>query len=267
MCTKSVLLLSRVWTGRFISFRDAGGIGPDKDRELGAFVRAKHGVKLVSTQGDFAEWHRRKEGEAPFESGDVVGFHNGVISRVIQQRTTMLGVISRMAVIEGSLPPKDVRHLYDTVAYMGVVPVKLSMEPAPDPEDFYTGAVLRPSGYNDGTAILVPRKKLMEEAEQRGVYAGTAAGRVGVLLANDAEGGTELETAPLVPGVRGGHKLVTALVVNPTETVPLPQACWEVWLRRFGDLLWGMIAMMAVVLVLLSLRSIGWISLGQPSLR
>lgn len=252
------------WTGRFISFRDASGTGPDKDRELGAFVRAKNGVKLVSTQGDFAEWHRRKDGEAPFEGGDVVGFHNGMISRVIHPRATMLGVVSRMAVIEGSLPPQDVRHLYDTVAYTGVVPVKLSMQPPPKPEDFYTGAVLRPSGYNDGTAILVPREKLVEEAEMRGIYAGTAAGRVGVVLGCTRlhDGDTELETAPLVPGVRGGHKLVTALVVNPTETVPLPQACCDVWLQRLGDLLWGLIAIVAVMLVLLTLRSLGWISLG-----
>ena len=117
-------------TGRFISFREASDTGPD--RELGAFQRAGNGVKLVSSQGDFAEWHRRKEGEAPFESGDVVGFHNGVISRVIHPRATMLGVVSRMAVIEGSLPPEGVRHLYDTVAYTGVVPVKLSMQPPPE---------------------------------------------------------------------------------------------------------------------------------------
>lgn len=249
--------------GRFISFRDAGGTGPNKDRELGAFVRHNNGVKLVSTQGDFAEWHRRAEGEAPFESGDVVAFRNGVISRVIHRSATMLGVVSRMAVIEGSLPPKDVRHLYDTVAYAGVVPVKLSMSPPPKAEDFYTGAVLRPSGYNDGTAVLVSREKLMEEAERRGIYAGTAAGRVGVLLGS-TEGGTELVTAPLVAGPRAeGHKLVTALVVNPTETVPLPQACCDLWLRRLGDLIWGLIAIVAVMLALMAMRSLGWISLDK----
>ena len=102
--------------GRFISFRDAGGTGADKDRELGAFVRHINGVKLVSSQGDFAEWHRRQEGEAPFESGDVVCFRHGVISRVIHPRATMLGVISRMAVVEGSLPARHERHLFDTVA-------------------------------------------------------------------------------------------------------------------------------------------------------
>jgi hypothetical protein len=224
-------------------------------------VREGNGVKLVSTQGDFAEWHRRKEGEAPFEGGDVVGFHNGAISRVIHPRAPMLGVVSRMAVVEGSLPPKEVRHLYDTVAYTGVVPVKLSMEPPPKEEDFYTGAVLRPSGYNDGTAILVPREKLVQEAEQRGTYTGAAAGRVGVLLGT-VDGGTELVTSPVVPGVRGGYKLVTALVVGPTETVPLPRACCDIWLERLGDLLWGLIAVVAVMLVLLSLRALGWVSLG-----
>lgn len=224
-------------------------------------MREGNGVKLVSTQGDFAEWHRRKEGEEPFESGDVVGFHNGVISRAIHPRATMLGVVSRMAVVEGSLPAEDVRHLYDTVAYTGVVPVKLSMHPPPKAEDFHTGAVLRPSGYNDGTAILVPREKLVKEAEQRGSYFGPAAGRVGLLLGT-ADGGTELVTSPVVHGVRGGYKLVTAVVVNPTETVPLPRACCDIWLQRLGDFLWALIAMVAVMLVLLSLRSLGWVNLA-----
>jgi hypothetical protein len=111
--------------------------------------------------------------------------------------------------------------------------------------------------------VLVSREKLMEEAERRGIYAGTAAGRVGVLLGS-TEGGTELVTAPLVAGPRAeGHKLVTALVVNPTETVPLPQACCDLWLRRLGDLIWGLIAIVAVMLALMAMRSLGWISLDK----
>eukprot|EP01047_Picozoa_sp_COSAG01_P037876 COSAG01_NODE_3038_length_6684_cov_114.904480_5_plen_102_part_00 len=66
--------------------------------ELGAIVQQGTGVTLESAQGDFAEWHRRCEGEPPLEEGDVIGFDGqGLISR----RTagaTMLGVISRKAV-------------------------------------------------------------------------------------------------------------------------------------------------------------------------
>lgn len=132
------------------------------------------------------------------------------------------------------------------------------MSPSPTSDDYYTGAVLRPSGYNDGTAILVPREKLIEEAERRGIYAGTAAGRVGVLLGG-MDGGSELETTPLMPGPRAGYTLVTALVVNPTETVPLPQACCDLWLRRVGDLIWAIISVVVVILALMALRSLGWI--------
>eukprot|EP01046_Picozoa_sp_COSAG06_P093490 COSAG06_NODE_39679_length_410_cov_0.479100_1_plen_61_part_10 len=53
-----------------------------KAMELGAIVRSDEGgVKLSSTQGDFAEWHRLAEGELPLAEGDVVGFRRGVISR------------------------------------------------------------------------------------------------------------------------------------------------------------------------------------------
>ena len=37
----------------------------------------------------------------------------------------LLGVISRRAVIEGSAPAKEERDDYDTVAYTGIVPVRV----------------------------------------------------------------------------------------------------------------------------------------------
>eukprot|EP01048_Picozoa_sp_COSAG05_P012705 COSAG05_NODE_1295_length_5251_cov_4.221273_1_plen_610_part_00 len=151
-----------VWSShKFISFQS---LRPDEEgMELGALDRGTDGgLKLQSSQGDFAEYYRRAPGEMPFEEGDVVGFRSGMLTRKTDG-CTMVGVISRMAVVEGSGPPAKERHLYDTVAHCGLVPVKLSVRPAagmkaaqcqcPGPQ---VGQVLTPSGFNDGTAVLTP---------------------------------------------------------------------------------------------------------------
>ena len=52
----------------FLSFQS------NERKELGALERNGEGVKLSSTNGDFAEYHRRVVGEPEFEEGDVVGF-------------------------------------------------------------------------------------------------------------------------------------------------------------------------------------------------
>eukprot|EP01047_Picozoa_sp_COSAG01_P018244 COSAG01_NODE_984_length_12344_cov_215.085362_14_plen_227_part_00 len=83
---------------KFMSFQVTPGPGGASEIELGAIVRQGSGITLESAQGDFAEWHRRKAGEPPFQEGDVIGFdRRGLISR----RTAgaiMLGVISRKVV-------------------------------------------------------------------------------------------------------------------------------------------------------------------------
>lgn len=194
---QAVLDIHAAPSRKFISFQGVAASGDGI--ELGAIVRHNGGVTLESKQGDFAEWHRRAADEDPFEEGDVVGFRRGRISRKTHN-CGMLGVVSRKAVVEGSAPPEGERHLYDTVAYSGVVPVKLSRRKAelgcdcPTPQ---TGQLLAPSGRNDGTAILVPATESVS--------------RVGILLD---------EYAALEDGKGDdSHRLVTMVVVAPTETV------------------------------------------------
>ena len=188
---------------KFIAFKSST-VG-EEGMELGAVVRGdrgKGGVKLQSSQGDFAEWYKRAAGEAPMEEGDVVGFRRGRITRKTGG-CGMLGIVSRKAVVEGSAPPEPVRHLYDTVAHCGVVPVKLSLRgkigdlkcecPAPR-----AGQLLTPSGRNDGTAALV--------------QAAEGVSRVGILLDDSAP--PELAA----PEVGAGYQLVTVLVVAPPDT-------------------------------------------------
>ncbi len=120
----AVLDLVQNCGSKFISFQtqDDG-----KAIELGVIEKGGDGIKLSSAQGDFAEWHRRVPQEPPFREGDVVGFtKRGEITRqCTASGSMMLGVVSRSAVVEGSTPPVAERHLYESVAYTGVVPVRV----------------------------------------------------------------------------------------------------------------------------------------------
>ena len=210
--------------------------------ELGAIVRQKNGVTLESHQGDFAEWHQRKAGERPFTEGDVVGFGlRGEISRETNG-AFMLGVISRQAVVDGSLPTAGMREQFDTVAYMGIVPVKVRRDGCPHgPCD---GDLLVPSGRNDGTAVVVAgdsQKTTM------------ASQKLGVVLQ-----GCEWSQKS-----HGEYELVSCAVISPTETINGDKV-----VRRPRPALWSCIT------VLLTLTIVGCVvvfgvdeGVIQPSMR
>ena len=195
---------------RFISFAatSSSGQGGKADIELGAIVQAGNGVKLESAQGDFAEWHRRQDGEPAFAEGDVIGFGaDGTLSR----RTTaagcrMFGVVSRKAVVEGSAPPQAERGDYDTIAYTGVVPVKV-LRPIGGSSDSTGvlmagpagGDILVPSGRDDGTAVVVSGRSRQGLARRPQL--------VGMVLA-----ATEWTVLP------GEVQLVSAVAVSPGES-------------------------------------------------
>ena len=208
------LLLRAGARQKFISFETEPTASTRSNSiELGAVVRAgEGGVKLVSTQGDFAEWHRLANGEPPLSEGDVVGFHRGRISRNTRN-VNMLGVVTRKAVVEGSAPPADERHHYDTIAYQGVVPVKVSGQPraglsscdCPTPQ---AGQLLVPSGRHDGAAVLVPPSEGLS--------------RVGILL--DAADNLNASGSADV-----SWSLMQAVVVSPAETVVGSRRAAKLW--------------------------------------
>ncbi len=197
------LLLRANERQKFVSFEaEPTGDMPD-GIELGAVERAPNGgVKLVSAQGDFAEWHRLVDGEPPLSEGDVVGFHRGRISRSTR-RCAMLGIVTHKAVIEGSAPSTQERHLYDTVAYQGVVPVKVlnrrQVGASCDCTDPRAGQLLVPSGRHDGTATLV-------SAAQR-------VSHIGILLDSPVPNKDHSSDDP------DAWSLMQAVVVTPAETV------------------------------------------------
>jgi hypothetical protein len=212
----------------FISFRSESVASDETGMELGAIVRnsgsesTRDGIKLESPQGDFAEWHRLEDGELPLAEGDVVGFRRGRISRVTHG-CDMLGVVTRKAVVEGSAPGIEDdatsrnRQLWDTIAYSGVVPVKLVdgknapslsyMCECPAP---HAGQVLVPSGRNDGTAVL------------SSVGYSDVSARVGILLENSYTGGCSEAEGRRDENIAASFRMVLAVVVTPAETVRRP---------------------------------------------
>lgn len=218
---------------RFISFQmDSASHDrtPGMSIELGAIVKHGKGVKLESGQGDFAEWHRKRKGEPPFEEGDVVGFDGrGQISR----RTNgarMLGVVSRKAIVEGSAPLGAERADFDVVAYVGVVPVKVLRRTTdlcdrPSQTGPRAGDVLIPSGRNDGTAICAPAQTPPQGSS-----------RVGVVLENtDWDDRTWLD-----------YQLVYVVVVAPADTIKPTNKPRRMWLA-----LGALLCFFAVAVVLL----------------
>ena len=105
-----------------------------KSIELGVIEKGGNGITLSSSQGDFAEWHRRVTMEPPFYEGDVVGFtpRGEITRRCSVSGGMLLGVVSRKVIVAGSAPPMAERDLYDTIAYCGRVPVRVVPRSADD---------------------------------------------------------------------------------------------------------------------------------------
>ena len=123
--TSAAVDIVQYFGSKFVSFQARQDSG--KMMELGTIEKGGNGVTLSSTQGDFAEWHRRAPLDPALQEGDVVGFTNKgeITQQCSASGAMMLGVVSRKAIVEGSAPPEPERHMYDTVAYCGVVPVRV----------------------------------------------------------------------------------------------------------------------------------------------
>ena len=160
---------------------------------LGALKEDGRGLKLSSAGGDIAEWHRKadKPGKPGVSDalgeGDLVGIISGELTRITQD-AHMLGVITRKAMVAGSQPEDEERDQYDTVAYVGRVPVKVR-GPAK------SGDRIGPSGRNDGTGVVVTHGQ---------AFVGT------VLRAYDGdskEGWRFVEISVAAPGIAAGSRV------------------------------------------------------------
>ena len=105
------------------------------------------GVTYESGNGDYAEWLPRKDADENLIAADVVGVFAGKISRQTEGADHLM-VVSLKPIVLGNMPPEGQEAVYEKVAFIGQVPVRvvgLVQE----------GDFLIPSGWEDGTAMGV----------------------------------------------------------------------------------------------------------------
>jgi hypothetical protein len=125
----------------FITFMDGGGTvqGRVQGDEPGT------GVTYATGSGDFAEYLLRRDVEETMHAGDIVGVFGGKISRGTEGAEQLMAITDRPAVL-GNAPAAGMEHLYEKVAFIGQVPIKVRGRVA-------AGDFILASGQNDGVGL------------------------------------------------------------------------------------------------------------------
>ena len=118
--------------------------------QLGGYVaynELQAGVAFESGGADYAEWLLKANAKETFLFGEVVGVKGGVISKTFADAEKFMVVSNAPAVI-GGMPDKKKVALYEKIAFMGQVPVKVLGR-------VRKGDYILPSGKGDGMAMAV----------------------------------------------------------------------------------------------------------------
>ena len=119
------------------------------------FALENLGVTYQSGSADYAEWLERNNPYEQISAGDIVGVNGGKISKLTFNSQQYM-VISTKPAILGNMPMDGNEELYEKVAFMGQIPVKVRGV-------VLSGDYILPSGLNDGTGIAVSRSKIKPE--------------------------------------------------------------------------------------------------------
>lgn len=105
------------------------------------------GVSYSSGGADYAEYLKRSPLERDMFPGEIVGVKNGEISLNTADADHLM-VISEAPAMLGNLPSPERKELFEKVAFMGQVPVKIKGA-------VQSGDYILPSGKNDGIGFAV----------------------------------------------------------------------------------------------------------------
>jgi len=105
------------------------------------------GIAFSSGAGDYAEYLERLIVEEEIEAGDIVGVFGGKITKSTTDAQQLM-VTSLAPIVLGNMPPESEEHLYEKIAFMGQLLVKI-IGPVKE------GDYIIPSGLEDGTGIAV----------------------------------------------------------------------------------------------------------------
>jgi hypothetical protein len=105
------------------------------------------GVQFKSSAGDYAEYLKRENPTEQLYPGDIVGMHDGVISRNTTDAQSIMS-ITLDPIVLGNMPAAGQEKLYSKVAFLGQVPVKVR-------GIVHSGDFIIPSGLNNGCGIAI----------------------------------------------------------------------------------------------------------------
>lgn len=103
------------------------------------------GVSFKTGGADYAEWLPKKDQNEKFYTGEIVGVVGGYISKDTKNADHIM-VISTNPIVLGNTPDKKDEYLYEKVAFLGQVPVRVLGK-------VNIGDYILPSGIMDGIGI------------------------------------------------------------------------------------------------------------------
>jgi len=112
----------------------------------------KRGVSYESGFGDYAEWLIKSNPAEKISYGDIVGVRGGQISKDLTNADHFM-VVSMNPIVLGNMPVAGKEKMYEKVAFMGQVPIKVRNKAA-------IGDYIISSGLNDGFGLAVNPKKI-----------------------------------------------------------------------------------------------------------
>lgn len=123
------------------------------------FAHENLGVTYQSGSADYAEWLQKFDPNENIDAGEIVGVTSGKISKFTGNSRQYM-VISTKPAILGNMPQQGQEYLYEKVAFMGQIPVKVS-------GTVISGDYILPSGLNDGIGIAVSPDEIAAEQYQK----------------------------------------------------------------------------------------------------
>ncbi|MBX2841258.1 MAG: hypothetical protein KTR26_05775 [Flammeovirgaceae bacterium] len=120
--------------------------------ELSANAELNVGVAFETGGADYAEWLEKADANESFSEGDIVGVYAGKISKNTANADHVM-TISSNPIIVGNMPETGKEHLFEKVAFLGQVPVKVVGK-------VNLGDYILASGNQDGFGIAVSPEKM-----------------------------------------------------------------------------------------------------------
>lgn len=117
------------------------------------YIATFDGVSYETSNGDYSEYLIRADSTEAISRGEIVGVRAGEISKSFIEAEHFMA-ISTAPAMSGAMPHPKSAHLYEQVAFLGQVPVKVGGV-------VHKGDYIVPSGKGDGFGIAVSPDKML----------------------------------------------------------------------------------------------------------